>query len=122
MDDLPPEANELRGIPDHRMPLLQAALLQRTMDDHSRTGDLCDRCRRTVLTGEHVFVCSGQRIVCELCIGSEPAPPLERRLVHGSELGNTIRVVDKRSREAARPVARTRRRPSRISGPGSSDA
>ena len=106
MDDLPPEQTELREVPDRRMPLLQAALLRRSIDEHTRTGDPCDRCGRTVLTGEHVFVCAGQRIVCELCIGSESEAPQETRLVHGSELGHTIRIVDKRSRQAATSVPR----------------
>jgi hypothetical protein len=110
MDDLPPEQIELREVPDRRMPLLQAALLRRSMDEHTRTGDLCDRCHRTVLTGEHVFVCAGERIVCELCIDSEAQPPLETRLVHGPELGNTIRIVDRRSRSAATPVPGSPRR------------
>jgi hypothetical protein len=101
MDDLPPEQTELREVPDRRMPLLQAALLRRSMDEHTRTGEPCDRCGRTVLTGEHVFLCAGQRIVCELCIGLESEAPLETRLVHGSELGHTIRIVDKRSRHGA---------------------
>jgi hypothetical protein len=118
MDDLPPEQSELREVPDRRMPLLQAALLRRSKDEPSRTGDPCDRCGRTVLTGERVFVCAGQRIVCELCIGSESEAPLETRLVHGSELGHTIRVVDKRSRPAAtavpRPGSPRRRRRARI--------
>lgn len=105
MDDLPPEQTELREVPDRRMPLLQAALLRRSIDEHTRTGEPCDRCGRTVLTGEHVYVCSGDRIVCELCIGAEVQPPLETRLVHGSELGHTIRIVDKRSRPATTGAA-----------------
>ncbi|MGN6170643.1 MAG: hypothetical protein ACTHQQ_21125 [Solirubrobacteraceae bacterium] len=118
MDELPPEQIELREVPDPRMPLLQAALLKRSVDEHARTGDLCDRCNRTVLAGEHVYVCPGDRIICELCIGSEVQQPLKKRLVHGSELGNTIRIVDKRSRQAATPVADSgspgRRRRARI--------
>jgi hypothetical protein len=118
MDDLPPEQSELREVPDRRMPLLQAALLRRSADEHTRTGEPCDRCGRTVLTGEHVFLCAGQRIVCELCIGLETETPLETRLVHGSELGSTIRVVDKRSRPDATPAphpgAPRRRRRARI--------
>jgi hypothetical protein len=115
MDGLPPEQIELREVPDRRMPLLQVALLRRRIGEHARIGDLCDNCGRTVLTGEHVFLCRGERIVCELCIGLESEAPLEKRVVHGSELGNTIRIVDKRSRAPARPVAppgsaRTRRR------------
>ena len=70
----------------------------------------CDRCGRSVLTGERVFVCAGQRIICELCIGFESEAPLETRLVHGAELGNSIRVVDKRSRHSAHRL-RARARP-----------
>ncbi|MGN6170588.1 MAG: hypothetical protein ACTHQQ_20845 [Solirubrobacteraceae bacterium] len=106
MDHLPPEENELREVPDRRMPMLQAAMLRRSVDKNTRTGDPCDRCGRTVLTGERVFVCPGPRIVCELCIGFESESPLETRLVHGAELGNSIRVVDKRSRHTAAPVPR----------------
>jgi hypothetical protein len=111
--DPPPEQIELREVPDLRMPPLQIALLQRSMDEHTRTGDLCDRCQRTVLTGEHVFLCTGQRIVCELCIGFEPEPPLETRLVHGPELGHTIRIVDKRARRARASIARPSGTPGR---------
>lgn len=113
MDDLPPEQNELREVPERQMPELQAAMLQRSVNKHTKTGDPCDRCGRTVLTGERVFVCAGQRIICELCIEFESESPLETRLVHGAELGNAIRVVDKRSRHPAAPVpgpASSRRR------------
>ena len=106
MDDLPPEESELREVPDRGMPMLQAAMLRQGIDKHSRTGDPCDRCGRSVLTGERVFVCAGQRIICELCIGFESEAPLETRLVHGAELGNSIRVVDKRSRHTATPAPR----------------
>jgi hypothetical protein len=124
MDELPPEQVELHEVPDRETPLLQAALLRRNMDKHARTGDSCDHCGRTVLTGEHVFLFPGERIICELCIGSQAQPPLETRLVHGAELGHTIRVVDKRSREAARPAAppdspRRRRRARIPTGPES---
>jgi hypothetical protein len=104
MDDLPPQETELREEPDRRMPELQAALLRRRAREHTRTGDPCDRCGRTMLTGEQVFVCRDDRIVCELCIGFESESPLKTRLVHGAELGHTIRVVDKRSRPAPAPA------------------
>ena len=106
MDDLSPEQNELGEIPDRRMPTIQGAMSRRSVDKHTRTGDPCDRCGRTVLTGERVFLCAGQRIICELCIGFESEAPLETRLVHGAELGSAIRVVDKRSRPTATPVPR----------------
>ena len=48
MDDLPPEESELREVPDRRMPMLQAAMLRQGIDQHSRTGDPCDRCGRSV--------------------------------------------------------------------------
>ncbi|HZO78383.1 MAG TPA: hypothetical protein VFB39_10090 [Solirubrobacteraceae bacterium] len=118
MDDLPPEPSELREVPDRQMPMLQAAMLRRSIATHTRTGDPCDRCGRTVLTGERVFVCAGPRVICELCIGFESEAPQETRLVHGAELGSSIRVVDKRARQTARPVpqpgAPRRRRRARI--------
>ena len=104
MDNLPPEETEPREVPDRRMPQLQAPLLRRSAGEHTRTGDPCDRCGRTMLTGEQAFVCRDERIVCELCVGFESESPLKTRLVHGAELGNSIRVVDKRSRPAAAPA------------------
>jgi hypothetical protein len=106
MDDLPPEQREFRELPDRQMPTLQAAMSRRSIDRHTRTGEPCDRCSRTVLTGERVFVCAGPRIICELCIGFESEAPLETRLVHGAELGSSIRVVDKRARHTPTPVPR----------------
>ena len=104
MEDLPPKLTEPQEVPDRTMPLPETGPVQRTMDKHTRTGDPCDRCGRSVLTGEQVFICRGARIVCELCIGFESEAPLETRLVHGAELGSTIRIVDKRSRPAPAPV------------------
>jgi hypothetical protein len=41
-----------------------------------------------------------------LCIGSQGEAPLETRLVHGPELGNTIHIVDKRQRSEPTPAPR----------------
>lgn len=94
---LPPEETTRRELFDGDMPTLQAALVRRSMDEFDETRDRCAHCRRTLLAGEQVFVCSSERIVCELCIALEPNPPRESRLVHGPELGHTIRIIDRRS-------------------------
>ena len=69
----------------------------------------CFHCQRTLLVGEHMYVCDDDRIVCELCIGQEPDMPREAQLVHGSELGQTIYIVDKRPHQAPAPSVRRRR-------------
>ncbi len=94
--ELPAAEIDLREVPERQMPLLQVALLRRSLEAYADTCERCARCRRTVLSGERVFVCDAERIVCELCVGFEPAPPLESRLVHGPELGHTIRIIDRR--------------------------
>jgi hypothetical protein len=95
--ELPAAAEiDLREIPLRRMPLLQLALLRRSMHAHAEDSERCAHCRRTVLSGERVFLGGPGRIVCELCVGFEPEPPGESRLVHGPELGHTIRIIDRR--------------------------
>jgi hypothetical protein len=106
--DLPPEEIELREIPDLRMPLLQIALLRRSMEEFAGSCARCAHCERTVLAGENIFLCPGERMVCQLCIGFEPEPPVESRLVHGPEFGHTIRIVDQRSVQAPRIQERDR--------------
>jgi hypothetical protein len=100
--DLPPYEVELREVPDLRMPLLQIALLRRSMDRNAETCERCARCDRTPLSGEQTFVGDSGRMVCELCVDLEPDTPREGRLVHGPEFGRTIRVVDQRIRAKAR--------------------
>lgn len=99
---------ELREVPDIRMPLLQIALLRRSTDRYAETCERCSRCHRTPLSGEQIFVGDAGRMVCELCVDLEPNMPREGRLVHGSEFGRTIRVVDQRAAPA--PLARPERR------------
>ena len=94
--DLPPEEVDLREVPNFKMPLLQIALLRRSGVKREETFDRCAHCQRSLLAGEHMFVCDPGRIVCELCVGLEPEMPREARLVHGPEFGNTIRIVDRR--------------------------
>ncbi len=94
--DLPAAEIDLREVPIREMPLLQVALLRRSMHAHAEDFERCAHCRRTVLSGERVFACGPERIVCALCVGFESEPPGESRLVHGPELGHTIRIIDRR--------------------------
>jgi hypothetical protein len=94
--ELPVAEIDLREIPARKMPLLQVALLRRSLDAHEAEYERCTHCRRTVLSGERVFVYGAERIVCELCVGLQPERPQESRLVHGPELGHTIRILDRR--------------------------
>jgi hypothetical protein len=94
--DLSAAEVDLREVPTRHMPLLQLALLRRSMSAHAEDSERCAHCRRMALSGERVFICGPDRIVCELCVGFESEPPGESRLVHGPELGHTIRIVDRR--------------------------
>ena len=99
--DMPPAAElDLRELPEPRMPLLQVALLRRSMHAHAEACERCAHCGRTLLSGEHVFLCDPDRIVCELCIDLESQTPRESRLVHGPELGHTIKIIDRRGATA----------------------
>lgn len=95
--NVPPEepARSEHGI--REMPDLQAGLLRRSMRAHAKTRDRCAHCDRSPLAGEQIFVCRGDRIVCELCISLERNPPRESRLLQGPEVGQTIRILDRRS-------------------------
>ncbi len=94
--DLPAAEIDLREIPVRQMPLLQIALLRRSIHARAEDSERCAHCRRTVLSGERVFMCGPGRVVCELCVGHESERPGESRLVHGPELGHTIRIIDRR--------------------------
>ena|ERR671938_425083 len=83
-------------------------LVRRSMVRHSENCEPCAHCQRTLLAGEHMFICD-DRIVCELCIGLEPEMPKQAQVLHGPELGNTIRILDKRPLDAAAPRPRRRR-------------
>jgi hypothetical protein len=78
------------------MPELELALLRRGIDDRAAAEERCQRCRRTLLVGEHVHVYDGERIVCDLCRSHERKPPATVRLVHGPAFGHTIRIIDQR--------------------------
>lgn len=81
--------------PTHETSELQLALLKRSSDEFHANCSRCSRCRRTLLTGEHVHEYA-DRLVCELCIVFEHDPPASSRLVHGPEFGHTIRIIDQR--------------------------
>ncbi|MBV9166610.1 MAG: hypothetical protein JO342_10700 [Solirubrobacterales bacterium] len=94
--NLPREETTGRELPNRDMPDLQAGLLRHSLDAYAQTRDRCSHCDRSPLAGEQIFVCDGERIVCGLCISLEPNPPRVSRLVHGTEVGRTIQIVDRR--------------------------
>ncbi len=79
------------------MPDLELALLRRGIDERAADCERCDRCRRTLLVGEHVHVYDAGRTVCDLCRGHERKPPSTVRLVHSPVFGHTIRIIDQRA-------------------------
>jgi hypothetical protein len=79
------------------IPELELALLRRGIDERTDACERCDRCRRTLLVGEHVHVYEPGRTVCDLCRGSERTAPSTVRLVHGPAFGHTIRIIDQRA-------------------------
>jgi len=78
------------------MPELELALLRRGVEEISAGCERCERCRRTVLIGEHVYEYASGALLCELCRTLERSDPVASRLVHGPEFGHTLRIVDNR--------------------------
>jgi hypothetical protein len=60
---------------------------------------VCAHCRRTPLIGERVYLYKSGSVICELCRVLQRGTPVESRLVHHPELGNTvrIRITDRRT-------------------------
>jgi hypothetical protein len=57
----------------------------------------CERCRRTPLIGERVYLYASGVIVCELCRPSQREQPVDSRMVHGPEFGHTMKLTDQRA-------------------------
>jgi hypothetical protein len=83
--------------PPRQLEDLELALLRRSVDDLVTERDPCERCRRTPLVGERVFSYSSGAVLCALCKPNEREALLHSRLVHGPELGQTIRITDHRA-------------------------
>lgn len=76
---------------------LELALLRRGMEERGEGNECCSTCRRTPLTGEHVYVYESGRVVCELCRQRQRNVPIESHLVHTAAFGHSIRILDQRA-------------------------
>ena len=76
---------------------LELALLRRSLPRIWESSERCGNCRRSLLTGEHVYDYATGVKRCELCREREVAAPLERRTVHGPEFGHSLRLIDRRA-------------------------
>ena len=72
-------------------PLLETALLRRSVGALAAREDRCHHCRRHPLVGEWVHV-YGEQVVCELCRPHRRAAPDDRRLVHSPEHERAVRI------------------------------
>jgi hypothetical protein len=73
-------------------PLLETALLRRSVGILAAREDRCHHCHRTPLVGEWVHV-YGRQVVCELCRPRRREKPGETRLVHSSEHDRAVKVL-----------------------------
>jgi len=85
------------ALVDRDMRDLELALLRRGVDERVAGGECCSRCRRTPLTGEHVYDYDHGQVLCELCRARQRQAPLASRLVHTPAFGHTIRIIDQRA-------------------------
>jgi hypothetical protein len=76
---------------------LEMALLRRGVDALTAGSERCNRCRRTPLIGERVYVYTSGAVCCELCRALDGERPLASRIVHGPEFGHTMRIIDQRA-------------------------
>ena len=76
---------------------LELAILRRSVGEIAAGCERCDRCHRTPLVGERVYMYGADRMLCELCRALEREPPASSRLVHGPEFGHAVRITDQRS-------------------------
>jgi hypothetical protein len=83
------------------MPALELAMLRRSVGEMAAGCERCDRCHRTPLVGERVYVYESGKIRCELCRSGRREPPLDSRLVHSPEFGHAVRIKITDRRPAA---------------------
>jgi hypothetical protein len=76
---------------------LERALLRRGVVQRSAHLERCGRCQRTPLVGERVYLYEHGVVCCELCRASERRAPTGSHLIHGFELGHSIRITDQRA-------------------------
>lgn len=76
-------------------PLLESALLRKSVGALYSRRHRCAHCRRTPLVGERVYLyaaAAGERLVCELCRPLRREPPARSELVHSSEHDRCVRL------------------------------
>ncbi len=76
---------------------LERALLRRGVVQRSAHLERCGRCQRTPLVGERVYLYEHDAVRCELCRAAERQVPVDSHLIHGFELGHSIRITDQRA-------------------------
>jgi hypothetical protein len=72
-------------------PLLETALLRRSVGVLAAREDHCHHCHRHPLIGEWVHV-YGEQVVCELCRPRRRQAPDTTRLVHSPEHDRAVRI------------------------------
>jgi hypothetical protein len=82
----------VQDIPD-----LELALLRRGVDQRAAGLDRCERCKRTPLMGERIYVYETGRMLCELCRAVDRETPVSSKRVHGPGIGHRMRIVDRRA-------------------------
>jgi hypothetical protein len=82
----------VQDIPD-----LELALLRRGVDRRAAGRERCERCNRTPLIGERIYVYDAGRMLCELCRSVQREAPVRSLLMHGPEFGHSIRITDRRA-------------------------
>jgi hypothetical protein len=76
------------------IPELELALLRRGVDQRAAGRD---RCKRTPLMGERIYVYETGRLACELCRTREREVPVSSTLVRGPGIEQPMRIVDRRA-------------------------
>jgi hypothetical protein len=94
--DLTVENDGMRSGIDDRTDL-ERALLRRGVVQRTADTERCERCRRTPLIGERVYVLDRGGVCCELCRAVETRAPVDSRVVRGPAHGHSIRLTDRRA-------------------------
>jgi hypothetical protein len=84
------------GTIDRELQELELALLRRGVGELVAERVRCDRCQRTPLIGERMYVYAAGAVLCELCRTRESSTPSHADVVHGPEFGHTLRIIDRR--------------------------
>jgi hypothetical protein len=85
------------SVPANERAELELALLRRGVDEMAAASERCQRCHRTPLIGERVYIYASGSIACELCRSLQGEAPLGSRMVHGPEFGHTMKITDHRA-------------------------